>query len=582
MKPPPRLTVSQWSDTERILPVGSPNPGKWRTERAEYQREIMDAFNDPAVERIVVMTSSQVGKTEILNNICGYFIHHDANGPVLVLQPTLEMARAWSTDRLAPLIETTKALKDLIGDPKSKDGDNTILQKIFFNGARLTISGSNSPASLASRPIRVLLMDEIDRFPPSAGTEGDPVSLGIRRTQNYFNRKIAMFSTPTIKGASRIEAAFEQSDQRFFELQCDCGHWQALKWSHVQWDEDRPETARIICEECETAWTDIERKQKIKNGRWNATADFHGIAGFSLNALSSPWTSLEGLVREFLEAKAHGTESLRVFINTALGETWEEDAVDIDEHDLFSRIEKYDDEIPHGDISVLTAGVDVQSDRIECLVCGHGHLDELWMLDLAIFYGAPTGEKVWNDLAIYLRRGWKHPSGNDLRIIRTFIDSGYEPDRVYKFAQVMGGNGVWIGKGVGGSDRPIVGRPSKNNASRVNVFPLGVNTIKQILFTRLRNSEIGPGYFHIGDFADDEFVRQLTSEKLVTRYSRGIPRTEFKKIRTRNEALDLLVYNLAAFHTLNADTRKIAYKLSEVRREKPMQPRRRKNFVTKW
>ncbi|MDP7560738.1 MAG: phage terminase large subunit family protein, partial [Planctomycetota bacterium] len=171
----------------------SPFPGRWKTDRAPYQRGMMDAFSDPKVERIVCMTSSQIGKTELLNNICGYFLHHDP-GPILVLQPTLEMARDWSTSRLAPMIQSTPALRKLIGDPKSRDGDNTILLKTFRNGARLAIAGSNSPASLASRPIRVLLMDEIDRMPLSAGSEGDPVAISIRRTQNFFNRKVALVS----------------------------------------------------------------------------------------------------------------------------------------------------------------------------------------------------------------------------------------------------------------------------------------------------------------------------------------------------------------------------------------------------
>ena len=571
MKPPPKLTVSQWADSTRQLPVGSPFPGKWRSDRAEYQRGIMDAFSNPEVERIVVMTSAQVGKTEILNNIVGYFVEHDPNGPLMVIQPSLEMARAWSTDRLTPLISSTPQLKDLISDPKAKEGDNSILQKIFYNGARITISGSNSPASLASRPIRIMLMDEVDRFPPSAGAEGDVVALASRRTQNYFNRKIALFSTPTVKNESRIEAAFEQSDQRVWELPCRCGHFQALKWRHVKWEDKKPETACIECEKCGHEWTDIERKQAIKKGRWHSNAEFNGTAGFSLNALSSPWTSLEGLVREFLEAKAHGTESLRVFINTALGESWAEDSEEIKSSEIIERREHYTHPVPDG-VLVLTSAVDVQKDRIECLVCGHGHLSEMWFLDHKIYYGDPANDAVWNDLADYLRVEWRLVNSKSIGISQTLVDSGYETQRVYQFIKRMGGHRVHASKGVGGAGRPAVGRASKSNSARVPVMPIGVNTLKETLFARLRNVDFGPGYWHIPDFFDQEWCYQLTAEKAVKRFSKGIPRIEYIKMRPRNEALDLAVLNLAAFAMLNVNTEKIQQRLEEVRKPEKTTP----------
>jgi len=531
----------------------------------------MDAFSNPEVERIVVMTSAQVGKTEILNNIVGYFVEHDPNGPLMIIQPSLEMARAWSTDRLAPLIDSTPQLKDLISDPKAKEGDNSILQKIFYNGARITISGSNSPASLASRPIRIMLMDEVDRFPPSAGAEGDVVALASRRTQNYFNRKIALFSTPTVKNESRIEAAFEQSDQRFWEMPCRCGHFQALKWRHVKWEDKKPETACIECEKCGYEWTDIERKQALKKGRWHSNAEFNGTAGFSLNALSSPWTSLEGLVREFLEAKAHGTESLRVFINTALGESWSEDSEEIKSNEIIERREVYSHPVPDG-VLVITSAVDVQKDRLECLTCGHGHLSEMWFLDHKIYYGDPANDAVWNDLADNLRVEWRLVNGKSIGVSQTLVDSGYETQRVYQFIKRMGGHRVHASKGVGGAGRPAVGRASKSNSARVPVMPIGVNTLKETLFARLRNVDFGPGYWHIPDFFDQEWCYQLTAEKAVKRYSKGIPRIEYVKMRPRNEALDLAVLNLAAFAMLNVNTERIQQRLEDVRKPEKAPP----------
>ena len=237
-KCPPKLTISQWADLYRYLsPEASAEPGKYKTSRAEYQRGIMDAFSDPQVTRIVVMSSAQVGKTEILNNIVGYYIDQDPS-TILNLQPTLEMAQTWSKDRLAPMVRDNPCLTKKVKNSKSKDSDNTILHKLF-PGGHITMVGANSPAGLASRPIRIVLCDEVDRYPVSAGAEGDPVNLAIKRTTTYWNKKIGLFSTPTIKGISRIEKAFAESDQRYYFVPCPhCGVYQRLRWGHVKYSKD--------------------------------------------------------------------------------------------------------------------------------------------------------------------------------------------------------------------------------------------------------------------------------------------------------------------------------------------------------
>jgi len=223
MMPPPRLTVSEWADTYRVLSSeSSAEPGKWSTSRAEYQRGMMNAVSDPDIETVVLMTCAQVGKTELINNVVGYHIHQDP-APMLVVQPTLEMAQTWSKD----------------------------------------------PASLASRPCRVILCDEVDRYPISAGTEGDPVSLAKKRSSTFWNRKIILVSTPTDKGASRIEAAYSESDQRKFFVPCaDCGEHQALKWGQVSWTDKNPDSAIYTCEHCGSAWDDAARFRAIRSMRW--------------------------------------------------------------------------------------------------------------------------------------------------------------------------------------------------------------------------------------------------------------------------------------------------------------------------
>jgi phage terminase large subunit GpA-like protein len=582
LKPPPKLSVSEWADQERILTrASSPFPGKWKTSRAEYQRGIMDAFSDPKIQKIVCMMGSQLGKTECMNSILGFFITHDPC-PVLVLQPTLEMARAWSQDRLAPMIQTTPALAEQISDPKAKDGDNTITQKLFKNGARLSIAGSNSPANLASRPIRVVLMDEVDRMPPSAGTEGSPIQLAIRRTANFFNRKIFLCSTPTVKGESVIETQFQESDQRFYFLKCPkCSHSQTLIWSRIKWPQSEPQNAQYHCEKCDHPWTDVERKKAIGQGEWRSTNPGSATAGFHLNGLYSPWTDLSELVQMFLESKHQGPEALRVFVNTVLAESWEDDQGEaVEGQDLLTRKEKYLDPVPSENIGVLCASADVQADRIEVLVNGYSR-DEIWVLGFQIFYGNPASDNLWDQVEGYLKTPWRHPSGKDLRIQASFIDSGYETNQVYKFTKKNSGMGVYAVKGVGGSNRPEVGRPSKSNSARVNVFPIGTNTIKTQIMARLKNKEPGtPGYIHFGDFLDNEFFHQLTAEKMVKKYSKGIPSFEFKRIRPRNEALDLFVYNIGAFTSLNANMDLVQKNLSKVRKSESRKPNPRKGWIS--
>jgi phage terminase large subunit GpA-like protein len=229
-KPPPNLKLSEWSDRYRKLsPESSAEAGAWNTSRCEYQREIMDSFNNPNIERIVVMTSSQVGKTEILLNAIGYYIDQDPS-PMLVVMPSLSMGQAFSKDRLSAMIRDTEKLKDKVKDARSRDSGNTTMHKKFAGG-HISIVGSNSSASLASRPIRCLFMDEVDRFELSAGSEGSPIFLSIARTKTFWNRKIFMCSTPTIKGLSAIESAFEESDKRYYYVPCpECEHKQVLKW----------------------------------------------------------------------------------------------------------------------------------------------------------------------------------------------------------------------------------------------------------------------------------------------------------------------------------------------------------------
>lgn len=548
----------------------SAEPGKWMTSRAEYQRGIMDAGSDPRVETVIVMSAAQVGKTEILNNVIGFYIQHDPS-PILLVQPTLEMAEAWSKDRLAPMIRDTPSLQGKVRDPRSRDSNNTLLHKVF-PGGHITTCGANSPASLASRPIRVVGCDEVDRYPASAGPEGDPLALVKKRTATFWNRKVFLMSTPTVKGASRIEVAYQASDQRLYFVPCPhCGRRQVLRWAHVRWEPGDPETARYECEACGQPWNEAQRLDAIRHGGWVATATSHGIAGFHLPGLYSPWVSLAEAVREFLEAKKL-PETLRVWVNTYLGETWEDQGEQVDDVGLYDRREDYETDVPRS-VVVLTAGVDVQDDRLECELVGWGRYEESWSLDYRVFHGDPAGFDVWRDLDVFLTSRWTHPDGRALKIATAFVDSGgHHTQAVYSFCKPREALRIYACKGVGGEGRPLIGRPSKNNKGKIKLFALGVDTAKELIYARLKIKEQGPGYCHFPKRYDEEYFRQITAEKVITRYHRGFAKRVWEKKgrMIRNEALDCRVYALAAFALLGTNINKLADRIERrMRRDQP-------------
>lgn len=552
LTPPPRLSVAEWADAKRMLDSqSSAEPGRWYTSRAEYQRGIMDSCSDPAVKEVVVMCGTQSGKSEALLNTIGYHMEHDPC-PILMMQPTVDMAQGFSKDRVtAGLIKPTPALRALVKDPKARDASNTTLHKVFPGGA-LSLVGANSPSSLASRPIRIVLCDEVDRYPPSAGEEGDPVSLAKRRAATFWNRKIIQVSTPTNRGASRIESAYEESDQREFYVPCpECDESQTLVWEQVQWENGDPKTAKYYCSHCGAAWTEPERHRAVSRGVWVAGKPFNGMAGFHFNAFYSPWVDLVETVEEFLNAKRDPMR-LKTFINTILAQTWEDQGDGIDENEVMHLREEYA-EMPE-EVALLTAGVDVQDDRLEAEIVGWGKGEESWQIAYKVIYGDPSSPALWSKLDDFLLQTFYHPAGKDMMVRSSCVDSGGHHTRsVYNYAKTRAGRGIYAIKGVGGEGKPVVGRPSKNNIGKIPLYPVGVDTAKELHYARLRMEDAGPGYCHFRHDMDDEYFRQLTAEKRVVRYHKGYPKHEWKKMRTRNEALDVRVYAIAALAILNVN-----------------------------
>jgi phage terminase large subunit GpA-like protein len=561
------------------------------TSRAEYQRGIMDAISDQRLRDIVVMAGAQVGKTEMLLNVIGFHIHHDPS-PILLVQPTLEMAQAFSKDRLAPMLRDTPALRGSVKDPRSRDANNTTTHKVF-TGGHISLVGSNSAAGLASRPIRVVLCDEVDRYPPSAGSEGSPILLARKRSATFHNRKMVMVSTPTNKGASMIESQYEESDKRQYFVPCeDCGTVQTLKWSNVKWEKDKPETAYYACEACGSVWDDAKRNRSVRKGEWVATADFTGVAGFHINGLYSPWTMLADAVRDFLIAKK-APDTLRVFVNTFLAETWEDQGETVGDIRFEDREEEFGASIPD-DIVVITAGIDVQDDRLELELIGWGRDEESWSLDYKTLYGDPSTPHLWNDLDNILKASYTTESGRQLGIRAACVDSGgHYTQAVYNFVRPREGRRIFAIKGMAGEQRPLVGRPSKNNIGKIKLFTVGTFPIKELIFSRLKIQSSGAGYCHFPAGRSDEYYQQLAnSEKIVTKYQKGFPRREFVKTRTRNEALDCRVYAYAALCILSLNINAVADRVVNApepdTEPQPQQPNplarrpRQGGFVNSW
>lgn len=551
LRPPPRQTVSEWADMfRRLSPEASATPGRWRTSAVEHMREAMDCIGQPSVRRIVIMSASQMAKTELLLNTIGYYVHNDP-APMLLMQPTLEMAEAFSKDRLSPMVRDTSVLRERIADSRSRDSGNTIAHKTF-PGGHITMVGANSPSSLASRPIRIVLQDEVDRYPVSAGAEGDPVTLAIKRATTFWNRVVIMTSTPTIAGNSRIEAAFLEGDQRRLWCPCPhCGERQTLKWSSVRWDSGRPETAAYVCEHCGALWSDLERIAAARAGEWRADAPFDGVVSFHMPGLISPFVALADGVREFLEAQGN-PERLKTWTNTFLGETWEEKGDKLDVHELAGRDDfDLDDELPEG-ITALTAGIDVQGDRIEIEVVGWGDEHESWSIDYHVVRGDPSGPHIWADLAEYLKRTWIHPIFGELALRSACIDTGYMTQQVYAFVRLT--HGCFAIKGIKGDEgKPVVGKPSRNNPAKIGVFPVGTMTAKELVLARLKSTRGEAGYCNFPIGRDIEFFRQMTAEMLIRRLHRGFTKKEWVKTRPRNEAFDCRVYATVALEILSVD-----------------------------
>lgn len=566
---PAPLTVETWAEEYRQLSSESSSKrGKWHS--LPWQRQPMEDVTNPDVESITLMWASQVGgKTEVINNTIGYFIDHDPS-PILMLQPTVEMAESWSKERFTPMLRDTSRLRGKVRDARSRDANNTILHKAF-PGGHLSIVGTNAPAGLAMRPIRVVLCDEVDRYPASAGIEGDPISLAEARTSGFWDAVKFYTSTPTVKGASRIENLFGQSDKHYFYVPCPkCQEFQSLTWGGVKWPEGQPEEAFYECQKCGDHWDDAERMVAIWRGEWRSSVPFNTRRGYHLNGIYVLFKAQKGfknrlhqMAAGFLKAKAGGRETLKTWTNTFLAETWEEEGEQPAVQPLLERCEAYGPTLPAGAL-VLVAYGDVHPNRIEIETVGFGVGEECWGIRYDRFIGNPELPAVWQQVEAALQTEYEHPSGTKLRVACAGFDTGHKADAVYNFVRPRQARMVFATKGSAVPGSPLVSRPKKSGVRKVMLFMIGTDTAKGIVYSRLRLTEAGPGFMHFPMGYTEEYFKALTAEKLTTEYRRGFPVRVWKCFPdgARNEALDIRVGCLAMLKILNPGWQHLAKNLA--------------------
>ncbi len=559
LRPPPLRTVSQWADTERVLTSeSSAAPGPWRTSVTPYLREIMDRLSasDPC-ERVIAMVASQMGKTEAILNAIGYTAQ-DCPSPILMVQPRDADVKDYSRRRVAPMIRASPALRQRFADARSRDGGASMALREYVGGSVAMVS-AQSPAGLAAKAIRVLLLDEVDRYPASAGAEGDPVELAIQRTVTFPRRKILMTSTPTVRGRSRVETEMQQTGWRVYHIPCPhCGHAHPWEWEDLRWERGRPETAAVYCRGCDAAIAEDAKRVLLARGQWVPTRPERedGRAyGYQIEALSCPYglgPSWSSLARRW-EASECDTEMRRVFVNVALARTWDETQLStVDADGLHSRAEAYAAPCPAG-VLTLTAGVDVQVDRLEVSVWGWGVGEESWLIEHRMLLGDPTTPAPWAALDAMLRERWTHQRGAELGIDASCVDSGAWAQQVQAWCAERRGMRVWATKGGSDAARAVWPPRYSRGGGGKAVWVIGVSAAKETLWRQAQIASPGAGYIHTSDPGPDaEWYAQLVAERPRAHAGKT---TWVRSKGARAEALDCRVYAYAALCSLGSTRR---------------------------
>ncbi|WP_417842016.1 phage terminase large subunit family protein [Terasakiella sp.] len=569
LRPPPDLKPSDWAEKNVKIPIGNAIPGMIRFDNAPYQREPLDMLFNSECSRVSLMWGAQVGKTMLALCGQGYAIAQDPRSQIM-MQPSQGDLTTWLETKFNPLVEANDNLTDLIAKPRARDGVNNQRMK-SYPGGFLMFAWSGSPKTMRGRSAPFIVCDETDGYEQT--NEGNPVNLLWQRAATFGDQRTLLeISTPTIKDESHIEKAFEAGDQRRFYVVChDCGEHQTLKWKNVTWDRQEdgthlPETAEYTCEGCGSCWNDGHRLNAIRKAEslgagWKAAKPFRGHASYHINELYSTMRKLADIVQSFLDKKA--LNDLQTFVNVSLAETWEEDGEKVDSDGLIRRAEVYKAQVPMGGV-YLTAGIDMQEDRLEVETVAWGLGEESWSIDYQVIWGDPLQDDIWDDLDDYLALTFMHQTGAQMTISSSCLDTGGRAgytQAAYDYARGKQRRKLFAVKGVGGWGRPVVSAPSRKKSGKgqrkVDLFTVGTDETKSIVTKRLGIAKPGPGYSHFPTDRDKEWFEQLTGEKLVTRYIKGFPVREWHKTRDRNEAFDCRVYAYTALKIMNPNLKRL-------------------------
>jgi len=567
LKPPDPLQLSDYSNKHRRLSKESnPEPGRWRTE--PYQKEIFDTFTNPAVREMVVMSASQMVKTELALNALMYYAEHDPSPCLYVAPNVTPMAESFSLERLAPMIRDTPVLNPLFANHRSRDSGNKILHKTFPGGF-WALTGANSPAGLAMRPIRILILDEVDRFPESAGKEGNPIEIARGRTKRFPNRKILLLSSPTVDDGN-INSYYNQTDQRVYELPCPfCGHHQELDWDRLKFNiRDKLKPVYYECIFCSKKIQEKHKIEMVENGKWRVTNPNSNIPGFRLSELVSirrTWNEIvDQFRRAYLRTKSGNMEDIKVFFNTVLCRTFQDRKLQPDYLHIFARREDFQRGIvPKGGL-FLTCAVDTQRDRIETEIRAWGRNGVSWSIDYHIYYFDTGNLENYKILeSNLLNNFWPVEGGQYKMPLRALaIDTGGSHTQVvYLWCRRQNPDIVKAFKGGPASQKSIIAAPSavdidyrgQRIESGLYLWMINVSVLKNELYYRLQlnKNEDGtypPGYIHFPQYKE-EYFQQLVSESQIEKKDGKIVWEKHGS----NEALDLAVYNRALSILLGMD-----------------------------
>jgi len=560
-------SVSAWAEANRYVDRGA-RKGKWSNKTVPFAVDIMDAFTDPDIREVVFMKSAQVAGSEILANVVGYYIDVEPTEIAYVAEKE-DKTRAWMVESFDSMVRATPVLQALV---KTSDQDNNQRVK-RFPGGQFFGFWATSPAELSSRPIQVLLFDEKPAYKPT--NEGDAVKLGEARTKTYDGfEKIGKVGTPRMADDdSDIEADFLRGDKCQYWVPCpSCDDLQLLEWKNVHWDDD-PDLAYMACVHCGIQLEYDDLQDMLEDGKWIADADLEKpfwpdhpalpeVRSFKINQLYSPFVRWSRMVKDFLEAKKKGpgSQQMQAWVNTALGEPWRP-YEKIDYADISLNREDYGAPVPQG-VLCLTAGVDVQGDRLEYKIVGFGEGDEMWIIEIGILDGDPGQLDVWDDLTEKLTQTFDGETGQ-FRVQCAFIDSGYHSNMVYRYTKQHASKKWYACKGMGDPAKPIISKAVWVGTNpKVRMIPVGTSAAKDVIFSNLKVVEPGPGYIHFParpEF-DEAYLKQLCAEKKVPRFRMGREVQVYEKVsaNARNEALDLLVYAIAARVKYNPNYERLA------------------------